>query len=74
MDAKYRYIQSLDLQTMMDELAADGGSSEYLGTKRQIEEADKQNEKFANEGKNIPKRRPKYFNDKEGLAVRRGEN
>ena len=37
--------------------------------KRQIEEADKQNEKFANEGKNIPKRRPKYFNDKEALAV-----
>ena len=55
---------------MMDELAADGGSSEYLEyMKRQIEEADKQNEKFANEGKNIPKRRPKYFNDKEALAV-----
>lgn len=70
LDAKYRYIQSLDLQTMMDELAADGGSSEYLEyMKRQIEEADKQNEKFANEGKNIPKRRPKYFNDKEALAV-----
>tara|TARA_B100000085_G_scaffold42535_1_gene35600 strand:- start:1879 stop:2475 length:597 start_codon:yes stop_codon:yes gene_type:complete len=70
LDAKYRYIQSLDLQTMMDELAADGGSNEYLEyMKRQIEEADKQNEKFANEGKNIPKRRPKYFNDKEALAV-----
>ena len=70
LDAKYRYIQSLDLQTMMDELASDGGSNEYLEyMKRQIEEADKQNEKFANEGKNIPKRRPKYFNDKEALAV-----
>ena len=70
LDAKYRYIQSLDLQNMMDELAADGGSNEYLEyMKRQIEEADKQNEKFANEGKNIPKRRPKYFNDKEALAV-----
>ena len=70
LDAKYRYIQSLDLQTMMDELAADGGSNEYLEyMKRQIEEADNQNEKFANEGKNIPKRRPKYFNDKEALAV-----
>ena len=39
--------------------------------KRQIEEADKQNEKFANEGKNIPKRRPKYFNDKEKMQLLR---
>ena len=71
LDAKYRYIQSLDLQTMMDELAADGGSNEYLEyMKRQIEEADKQNEKFANEGKNIPKRRPKYFNDKEAQKTK----
>ena len=37
LDAKYRYIQSLDLQNMMDELAADGGSNEYLEyMKRQI--------------------------------------
>jgi hypothetical protein len=70
LDAKYRYIQSLDLQNMMEELAADGGSNEYLEyMKRQIDEANKQDEKFANEGKNIPKRRPKYFNDKEAIAV-----
>ena len=70
LDAKYRYIQSLDLQTMMDELASDGGSPEYLEyMKRQIDEANKQDEKFANEGKALPKRRPKYFNDKEALAV-----
>ena len=57
---------------MMDELAADGGSNEYLEyMKRQIDEANKQNEKFANEGKNIPKRRPKYFNDKELLRLLR---
>ena len=36
LDAKYRYIQSLDLQTMMDELAV-MGVFEYL-EKRQIEE------------------------------------
>ena len=30
LDAKYRYIQSLDLQTMMDELAADGGLTSIL--------------------------------------------
>jgi hypothetical protein len=55
---------------MMEELAADGGSNEYLEyMKRQIDEANKQDEKFANEGKNIPKRRPKYFNDKEAIAV-----
>ena len=59
-------FQSLDLQTMMDELAADGGSSEYLEyMKRQIEEWTNRT-KSLNEGKNIPKRRPKYFNDKEG--------
>ena len=70
LDAKYRYIQSLDLQNMMEERAADGGSNEYLEyMKRQIDEANKQDEKFANEGKNIPKRRPKYFNDKEAIAV-----
>ena len=70
LDAKYRYIQSLDLQTMMDELASDGGSPEYLEyMKRQIDEANKQDEKFANEGKALPKRRPKYFNDKESIEV-----
>lgn len=70
LDAKYRYIQSLDLQTMMDELASDGGSPEYLEyMKRQIDEANKQDEKFANEGKALPKRRPKYFNDKEAIEV-----
>lgn len=70
LDAKYRYIQSLDLQTMMDELASDGGSPEYLEyMKRQIDEANKQDEKFANEGKALPKRRPKYFNDKEAIEI-----
>ena len=37
--------------------------------KRQIDEANKQDEKFANEGKALPKRRPKYFNDKEAIEV-----
>lgn len=70
LDAKYRYIQSLDLQSMMDELASDGGSPEYLEyMKRQIDEANKQDEKFANEGKSLPKRRPKYFNDKEAIEI-----
>lgn len=70
LDTKYRYIQSMDLQSMMDELAADGGSAEYLEyMKRQIEDADKQNEKFAETNKNVPKRRPKYFNDQEAIAV-----
>ena len=55
---------------MMDELASDGGSPEYLEyMKRQIDEANKQDEKFANEGKALPKRRPKYFNDKEAIEV-----
>lgn len=70
LDAKYRYIQSLDLQNMMDQLASDGGSPEYLEyMKRQIDESNKQKEKFADEGKALPKRRPKYFNDKEAIEV-----
>ena len=69
-DTKNKYIQSLDLHAMMDELGGDSGSNEFLEyMKRQIEESDKANEKFAETNKNQPKRRPKYFNDKEAMDL-----
>jgi len=70
LDTKYRYIQSLDLHGILDELGEDGGSNEFLEyMKKQIEESDKMNEKFADQSKNVPKRRPKYFNDKEAMDL-----
>ena len=69
-DTKNKYIQSLDLHNMMEELGGDSGSTEFLEyMKRQIEESDKANEKFAETNKNQPKRRPKYFNDKEAMDL-----
>jgi hypothetical protein len=69
-DTKNKYIQSLDLHAMMDELGGDSGSNEFLEyMKRQIEESDKANEKFAETAKSQPKRRPKYFNDKEAMDL-----
>ena len=69
-DTKNKYIQSLDLHSMMEELGGDSGSTEFLEyMKRQIEDAEKSNEKFAETNKNQPKRRPKYFNDKEAMDL-----
>lgn len=69
-DTKNKYIQSLDLHNVLEELGGDSGSSEFLEyMKRQIEDADKANEKFAETTKNQPKRRPKYFNDKEAMDL-----
>lgn len=69
-DTKNKYIQSLDLHNMMEELGGDSGSAEFLEyMKKQIEDAEKSNEKFAETTKNQPKRRPKYFNDKEAMDL-----
>ena len=69
-DTKNKYIQSLDLHNMMEELGGDSGSGEFLEyMKKQIEDAEKSNEKFAETTKNQPKRRPKYFNDKEAMDL-----
>ena len=45
---------------------------EYM--KKQIDEAEKHNEKYKEEQSNKPKRRPKYLNDKEAMELAKEKN
>tara|TARA_Y100000996_G_C22412615_1_gene597908 strand:+ start:178 stop:765 length:588 start_codon:yes stop_codon:yes gene_type:complete len=70
LDTKYKYIQSLDTQALMDEASGEQGSGEFIEyMKKQIDEAEKHNQKYKEENKKVPKRRPKYLNDKEALEL-----
>ena len=69
-DTKNKYLMSLDVHSMMEDLGEEGANPEFLEyMKRQIEDAEKTNEKFAEKSANVPKRRPKYFNDKEAMEM-----
>ena len=68
METKFKYIKSLDIDQILQQ-SADGseGSNEYISYMRGIiEQAEADNEKAdkANEGKKMPKRRPKYLDEK----------
>ena len=70
LDTKYKYIQSLDTQSLLDDASGDGMSNEFIEyMKKQIDEAEKHNEKYKEEQSNKPKRRPKYLNDKEAMEL-----
>ncbi len=67
-ETKMKYIKSLDLSEIMDQ-GADGSdhTNEYLDYMKGIieqTEADKEKDAKENEGKKIPKRRPKYLDEK----------
>ena len=67
-ETKMKYIKSLDLEEMLTQ-GADGDthSNEYLNYMKQIIEqsdADKEAADKQNSGKKIPKRRPKYLDEK----------
>ena len=67
-ETKMKYIKSLDLEEMLEQ-GADGDthSNEYLNYMKQIIEqsdADKEAADKQNSGKKIPKRRPKYLDEK----------
>ena len=68
METKFKYIKSLDIEQIL-ESSADGteGSNEYISYMRGIieqAEADNAAADKANEGKKMPKRRPKYLDEK----------
>ena len=70
LDTKCKYIQSLDTQSLLDDASGDGMSNEFIEyMKKQIDEAEKHNEKYKEEQSNKPKRRPKYLNDKEAMEL-----
>ena len=70
LDTKYKYIQNLDLQSILDGEEGQGGSVEFVEyMKKQIDEAEKHNAQYAEQNKKIPKRRPKYLDDKEALKM-----
>jgi len=68
METKFKYIKSLDIEQILEN-SADGTehTNDYLGYMRNIiEQAEADNIKSdkANEGKKMPKRRPKYLDEK----------
>ena len=68
---KMRYIQNLEFSEIF---AQDHGSdihaTEFLDyMRKQIDESNKHEAEFANEKSKIPKRRPKYLDDKEALKL-----
>ena len=68
METKFKYIKSLDIDQILEQ-SADGSShsNDYLSYMRNIiEQAEADNAKAdaANKGKKLPKRRPKYLDEK----------
>mgnify|MGYP003314670804 CR=1 FL=1 len=68
METKFKYIKSLDIDQILEQ-SADGSehSNDYLSYMRgMIEQAEADNAKAdaANAGKKMPKRRPKYLDEK----------
>ena len=70
MDIKLKMIKNMDFSDMFAEGADEGYSSEFLDyMKKQIEESEKHDQEFATETAAIPKRKPKYLDDKEAFDL-----
>tara|TARA_B110000967_G_C18901961_1_gene576512 strand:- start:9860 stop:10465 length:606 start_codon:yes stop_codon:yes gene_type:complete len=68
LDTKYKYIQSMDMHELMSSGDGDAGSSEYLEyMRKQIDVAGQHDAKHPTS--QVAKRRPKYLDDKEALAL-----
>ena len=68
METKFKYIKSLDIEQILEN-GADGDvhTNEYLSYMRNIveqAEADNAAAEKQNQGKKMPKRRPKYLDEK----------
>ena len=64
METKFKYIQSLDIEQLLEE---GEGSTEYVTYMKNIidqAQADEKKANEANKGKKMPKRRPKYLHEK----------
>jgi|TARA_R110002050_G_scaffold41855_1_gene101263 DNA-directed RNA polymerase specialized sigma24 family protein len=67
METKFKYIKSLDIDQILESGDGETHTNEYLSYMRNIiEQAEADNAKAdkANEGKKMPKRRPKYLDEK----------
>lgn len=71
MDTKKKFIGSLDMQElMMSDSDGNDGNSEYLEyIRKAVDEAAQLEEKHADQKAGLKKRRPKYLDDKEALAM-----
>lgn len=67
METKYKYIQSQDIESMLQGNEEGDTNQEYLDWMRtQVDEAQRFHQEQQKQN-NIPKRRPKYFDDNEAL-------
>tara|TARA_B100002019_G_scaffold54947_2_gene47080 strand:- start:27057 stop:27644 length:588 start_codon:yes stop_codon:yes gene_type:complete len=77
METKFKYIQSLDIEQLLEE---GEGSTEYVTYMKNIidqAQADEKKANEANKGKKMPKRRPKYLDEKikaEEAAAKKKQN
>ena len=71
MDTKKKFIGSLDMQElMMADADGNDGNAEYLEyIRKAVDEAAQLEEKHADQKAGLKKRRPKYLDDKEALAM-----
>lgn len=70
LDTKYKYIQNLDLQSILDGEEGQGGSAEFVEyMRKQIDDSEKHKAQYAEQDKKVPKRRPKYLDDKAALEM-----
>ena len=67
METKFKYIKSLDIEQILEQSDGETHTNEYLSYMRNIieqSEADNARSDKENEGKKMPKRRPKYLDEK----------
>lgn len=63
-ETKLRYLQSIDLQQLLDEIEGDSGNYEYLNwIQEQIDTNAREKEELNKTSGKITKRRPKYFDE-----------
>ena len=69
-ETKLRYLQSIDLQQLLDEIEGDSGNYEYLNwVQEQLDANAKEREELNKSATKMPKRRPKYFDEKDEKAL-----
>ena len=71
LETKLKYIQNSDIDSVLSqEHDGDTHTNEYLQyIRKQVDEAQKHHEDYKNENAKIPKRRPKYLDDKQALEM-----
>lgn len=69
-ETKLRYLQNIDLQQLLDEIETDSGNYEYLKwVQDQLDVSIREKEELKKMNGNAPKRRPKYFDEKDNETL-----